>query len=149
MKNEGNFTLQGADGFPFSPESEDFKKGVALMRKVLGPDDAAQIEQLIGNPMFGSELGYLFSKTWGALYARENLPLRERAMLLMGTDLALGREGPLKDHMRVRGRTRSSRHCSRRCSTSGLPGWCSASRLRARCSRHTWRRRRTGHRFHK
>jgi len=27
--------------------------------------------------------------------------LRERALLLMGTDLALGREGPLKDHMRV------------------------------------------------
>ena len=101
MKNEGQFTLQGVDGFPFSPESEDFKKGIDLMRKVLGPDDAAQIEQLIDNPMFGSELGYLFSKTWGALYARDNLPLRDRAMLLMGTDLALGREGPLKDHMRV------------------------------------------------
>ncbi len=71
------------------------------MRKVLGVEDAAKVEGLIDNPLFGNEIGYLFSKTWGALYARDNLPLRDRALLLMGSDLALGREGPLKDHMRV------------------------------------------------
>ncbi|MFZ5493255.1 MAG: carboxymuconolactone decarboxylase family protein [Pseudomonadota bacterium] len=101
MKTEGRFSLEAADGFPFSRDSQDFKQGVALMRKVLGAEDAAKIEGLIGNPLFGNEIGYLFSKTWGALYARDNLPLRDRALLLMGTDLALGREGPLKDHMRV------------------------------------------------
>ncbi len=101
MKNEGTFNIEAADGFPFSRDSKDFRQGVALMRKVLGAEDAAKVEGLIDNPLFGSELGYLFSKTWGALYARDNLPLRDRALLLMGTDLALGREGPLKDHMRV------------------------------------------------
>ena len=101
MKNEGTFNIEAADGFPFSRDSKDFQQGVALMRKVLGAEDAAKVEGLIDNPLFGSELGYLFSKTWGALYARDNLPLRDRALLLMGTDLALGREGPLKDHMRV------------------------------------------------
>lgn len=93
MKSEGRFSLEAADGFPFSRDSKDFKQGLALMRKVLGPEEAAKIEALIGNPLFGNEIGYLFSKTWGALYARDNLPLRDRAMLLMGTDLALGREG--------------------------------------------------------
>ena len=101
MKTEGRFNIDPADGFPFSRDSQDFQQGVALMRKVLGAEDAAKVEGLIDNPLFGSELGYLFSKTWGALYARDNLPLRDRALLLMGTDLALGREGPLKDHMRV------------------------------------------------
>ena len=105
MKSDENLRLpaaHAADGFPFSPDSNDFKQGVALMRKVLGAEDAGRIEALIGNPLFGDELGYLFSKTWGALYARtDKLALRERALLLMGTDLALGREGPLKDHMRV------------------------------------------------
>jgi alkylhydroperoxidase/carboxymuconolactone decarboxylase family protein YurZ/catechol 2,3-dioxygenase-like lactoylglutathione lyase family enzyme len=101
MKNEGTFNIEAADGFPFSRDSKDFKAGVALMRKVLGTEEAGHIESLIDNPLFGNEIGYLFSKTWGALYARDNLPLRDRALLLMGTDLALGREGPLKDHMRV------------------------------------------------
>lgn len=101
MKTEGRFSLDAADGFPFSRDSKDYQQGLALMRKVLGPEDAAKIEALIDNPLFGNEIGYLFAKTWGALYARDNLPLRDRAMLLMGTDLALGREGPLKDHMRV------------------------------------------------
>jgi alkylhydroperoxidase/carboxymuconolactone decarboxylase family protein YurZ/catechol 2,3-dioxygenase-like lactoylglutathione lyase family enzyme len=101
MKNEGTFNIEAADGFPFSRDSKDFQQGVALMRKVLGAEDAAKVEGLIDNPLFGNEIGYLFSKTWGALYARDNLPLRDRALLLMGTDLALGREGPLKDHMRV------------------------------------------------
>ena len=101
MKTEGRLNLDAADGFPFSRDSNDFRQGLALMRQVLGGDDAARVEALIDNPLFGNEIGYLFSKTWGALYARDNLPLRDRAMLLMGTDLALGREGPLKDHMRV------------------------------------------------
>ncbi len=97
MKTEGRFNIDAADGFPFSRDSKDFQQGVALMRKVLGAEDAAKVEGLISNPLFGNEI----SKTWGALYARDNLPLRDRALLLMGTDLALGREGPLKDHMRV------------------------------------------------
>ncbi len=101
MKNEGTFNIGAADGFPFSRDSKDFQQGLALMRKVLGVEDAAKVEGLIDNPLFGNEIGYLFSKTWGALYARDNLPLRDRALLLMGSDLALGREGPLKDHMRV------------------------------------------------
>ena len=101
MKTEGRFNINPADGFPFSRDSKDFQQGLALMRKVLGVEDAAKVEGLIDNPLFGNEIGYLFSKTWGALYARDNLPLRDRALLLMGSDLALGREGPLKDHMRV------------------------------------------------
>ena len=101
MNNEGTFNVEAADGFPFSRDSKDFQAGLALMRKVLGIEEAGHIESLIDNPLFGNEIGYLFSKTWGALYARDNLPLRDRALLLMGTDLALGREGPLKDHMRV------------------------------------------------
>ena len=90
-----------ADGFPFSREGEDFKNGLSLMQQVLGDEDASHIESLLDNPLFGDELGYVFSKTWGALYEREGLTLKERSLLLMGTDLALGREGPLKDHMKV------------------------------------------------
>lgn len=90
-----------SEGFRFSRDSGEFRQGLALMRRALGAEEAARIEALIDNPLFGDEIGYLFSKTWGALYGRDTLALRERALLLMGTDLALGREGPLKDHMRV------------------------------------------------
>lgn len=101
MKQEG-FNVASSDGFPFSKEGKDYRDALSLMRKVLGDEDAGRIESLLDNPLFGDELGYLFSKTWGALYSRtDKLPLRDRAMLLMGSDLALGREGPLKDHMRV------------------------------------------------
>ncbi len=96
-----NLDNKYADGFPFSREGEDFKQGLSLMQKVLGDEEAAHIESLLDNLLFGDELGYVFSKTWGALYAREGLELKERALILMGTDLALGREGPLKDHMKV------------------------------------------------
>ena len=90
-----------ADGFPFSREGEDFKHGLSLMREVLGEEASGHIESLLDNPLFGDEIGYVFSKTWGALYEREGLTVKERSLILMGTDLALGREGPLKDHMKV------------------------------------------------
>jgi len=90
-----------ADGFPFSREGEDFKQGLSLMREVLGEESSEHIESLLDNPLFGDELGYVFSKTWGALYERDGLTVKERSLILMGTDLALGREGPLKDHMKV------------------------------------------------
>lgn len=50
MKNEGTFNIEAADGFPFSRDSKDFQQGVALMRKVLGAEDAAKVEGLIDNP---------------------------------------------------------------------------------------------------
>ena len=70
MNNEGTFNVEAADGFPFSRDSKDFQAGLALMRKVLGIEEAGHIESLIDNPLFGNEIGYLFPKTWGALHAR-------------------------------------------------------------------------------
>lgn len=88
------------EGFPFSRDSKDYQQGIALMRKVLGDGDAGKVEGLLDHPLFGDYIGWMFSKTWGALYARTELSVRERSLVLMGTDMALGREGPLKDHIR-------------------------------------------------
>ena len=76
------------EGFPFSRDSKDYQQGLALMRKVLGDSDARQVEKLLDHPLFGDYIGWMFSKTWGALYARTELSIRERSLVLMGTDMA-------------------------------------------------------------
>ena len=90
-----------ADGFAFSRDSEEFQQGLTLMQKVLGEQDASQIESILDHPLFGDTIGWAFSKSWGALYHRDQLTIRDRALILIGSDLALSREGPLRDHLRV------------------------------------------------
>lgn len=85
----------------FSRDSREFKDALMLMRQVLGPAECEKIAGMTGHPLFGDAIGYLVSSTWGAAFHRPGLPLRDRAMLMIGTDLALGREGPLKDHIRI------------------------------------------------
>ncbi|MDI3261772.1 MAG: carboxymuconolactone decarboxylase family protein [Fulvimonas sp.] len=85
----------------FSRDSREFKDALALMGQVLGPAECEKIAGMTAHPLFGDAIGYLVSSTWGAAFHRPGLPLRDRAMLMIGTDLALGREGPLKDHIRI------------------------------------------------
>lgn len=87
----------------FSRDSREFKDALALMGQVLGPAECEKIAGMTAHPLFGDAIGYLVSSTWGASFHRPGLPLRDRAMLMIGTDLALGREGPLKDHARMQG----------------------------------------------
>src|ERR1700682_2701909 len=74
-----------------------------MVGKVLGSENASQVEQLLreGRPL-SEQMGWFFTRTWGALYAREDkLPLRDRAITLIGIDLALGRVEPLREHLKV------------------------------------------------
>lgn len=90
------------NAFPFDSSGAEYRLALDTMRDVLGPEDARKIEGLLKTGPFVEPLGWFFSKTWGALYARDDkLPMRDRAMLLIGTDLALGRMEPLRDHIRV------------------------------------------------
>lgn len=92
---------QSNGGFEFSRDSKEFQQGMSLMRRVLGEKDAGQIEGILDHPLFGDSIGWAFSKSWGALYHRDQLSIRDRALILIGSDLALSREGPLRDHLRV------------------------------------------------
>lgn len=92
----------GLDPFHIDSADPDYRTALEMMRRVLGADDASRIERLLQNGPLSEPIGWFFAKTWGALYEREDkLPLRERALVLIGTDLALGRADPLRDHLRV------------------------------------------------
>lgn len=88
-------------GFEFNRDSKEFQQGLSLMQRALGAEDASHIEGILDHPLFGDSVGWAFSKSWGALYHRDQLSVRDRALILIGSDLALSREGPLRDHLRV------------------------------------------------
>jgi len=91
------------DPFKFDRASPEYQAALRMVRQVLGSENASQVEQLLreGRPL-SEQMGWFFTRTWGALYAREDkLPLRDRAITLIGIDLALGRVEPLREHLRV------------------------------------------------
>ena len=89
--------------FEFDRASPEYQTALRMVRAVLGEQAVGQIEQMLGagGPL-SEQMGWFFTKTWGGLYAREReLPLRDRALLLIGIDLALGRVDPLREHLMV------------------------------------------------
>jgi alkylhydroperoxidase/carboxymuconolactone decarboxylase family protein YurZ/catechol 2,3-dioxygenase-like lactoylglutathione lyase family enzyme len=90
------------DPFHFDAADPEYRRALELMREVLGPADSFRIERLLDTEPGKETIGWFFKQTWGNLYAREDkVPLRDRALVLIGTDLALGRAGPLRDHIKV------------------------------------------------
>lgn len=90
------------DPFHFDAADPEYRRALELMREVLGPADSFRIERLLDTEPGKESIGWFFKQTWGNLYAREDkVPLRDRALVLIGTDLALGRAGPLRDHIKV------------------------------------------------
>lgn len=94
--------MAGQDYFPVDPADADFQKGLEVVRQALGAEDAGRIEEMLAGGEFSRPIAWFFAKSWGALYDREDkLANRDRVMLLIGTDLALGRVEPLRDHVRA------------------------------------------------
>lgn len=90
------------DYFSVKPSDPDFQKGLEMVRKALGAEEAGKIEQLLSAGELSKPIGWFFAKGWGALYDREEkLDNRSRVMMLIGTDMALGRADPLRDHVRT------------------------------------------------
>lgn len=90
------------DYFAVAPSDPDYQKALEMVGKALGPEEARRIEQLLAGGDLSKPIAWFFAKSWGALYDREEkLGNRERVMLLIGTDLALGRADPLRDHVRA------------------------------------------------
>ena len=90
MENESTFNIAAADGFPFSRDSQDFKQGLALMRKVLGADDAAGAHPVLDHDgLPESRLQFLADQPCGdvgavagrARHDQRHLPLRPRTGL--------------------------------------------------------------------
>jgi methylmalonyl-CoA/ethylmalonyl-CoA epimerase len=90
------------DPFKFDRASPEYQAALRMVRKVLGTEKASQIEQSLSAGPLSEQIGWFFTRTWGALYGREDkLPLRDRALTLIGIDLALGRIEPLQEHLKV------------------------------------------------
>ena len=85
-------------------DEEYFWKGVELMRAVNGDAAAdaaiARHEQAVRDGTTES-VDFAMRTTWGFLFHRPQLSLRERALAMMVCDIVLVRPGALGDHTRL------------------------------------------------
>ena len=80
-------------------ESEGYRKGLAMRRKVLG--DKYVDESLANADDFTRPLQeYLTEHAWGAVWCREGLTPKTRSMLNLAILTAINRPGELKLHIR-------------------------------------------------
>ena len=87
--------------------SERYEQGMRMRRKVLGDDhvDAAEANK----SAFDEDFQTLITEAaWGNLWARDNLPLRERSMLTIALLAAGGNYDEIAMHIRATANTGAS-----------------------------------------
>jgi 4-carboxymuconolactone decarboxylase len=79
--------------------SETYRAGLAVRKRVLG--ERYVKESIEGADAFSAPLqDYLTEHAWGAVWAREGLPLKTRSLLNLAMLTALNRPGELALHLR-------------------------------------------------
>lgn len=84
-----------------APDEQQYKQGLEMIRTVVGDEEFQEMKQFVESDSSGEELKWIVAKTWGMMYDRDFLDLKQRSLLILGSDLALGRRGPLEDHIKV------------------------------------------------
>jgi 4-carboxymuconolactone decarboxylase len=84
------------------PESENYKKGAALRRRLMG--DAAveaSAKGVYADPVMQKFLDVAIENVFGALWTRPGLDLKTRALICVVSDTCMGREPELALHLRM------------------------------------------------
>ncbi len=82
-----------------TPRSKAFKAGLAMRKKVLGPD---HVEKSFRN---ADEFGMPFQEfatefAWGSVWTRPGLSLRDRSLVTLAQCIALNRPNEIRIHLR-------------------------------------------------
>ncbi len=79
-------------------ESETYRKGAEIRRKMLGDE---QFEQSLADPVMRKFSEVAIETVWGSLWTRPGLDLKTKTLICVVSDAATGREPELKLHLRM------------------------------------------------
>ena len=83
-------------------ESENYKKGAALRRRLLGEAHVERINQTVyTDPVMKKFIDVATENVFGALWGRPGLDLKTRALICVISDAATGRAPELALHVRM------------------------------------------------
>jgi len=84
------------------PESENYKKGAALRRRLMGEAAVeAAAKGVYADPVMQKFLDVAIENVFGALRTRPGLDLKTRALICVVSDTCMGREPELALHLRM------------------------------------------------
>jgi 4-carboxymuconolactone decarboxylase len=80
--------------------SEERKKGLDVVRSMLGEEVASSLEASVGSRNFGAYRGEMaVDFVFGKLWSREGLDRKSRSLVTLGILIALGQSDELKIHL--------------------------------------------------
>lgn len=82
-----------------TPTPQDFNKGMATRRKVMGDD---YVDRALGNatPFTQPMQEFITRNAWGDVWQRPGLDLRTRSLITVSMLVAMGKQHELKAHVR-------------------------------------------------
>ena len=91
---------------PLGPEAEErFRAGVALLREIAGDtvaDGVLANHQTVERDVRGDLLDWAVGTSFGYLYQRPGLSMRDRAIAVLGVDIGMMRSrGALREHVKL------------------------------------------------
>jgi 4-carboxymuconolactone decarboxylase len=83
-------------------QSPNHRKGVELVREMLGPQFLAGLQAAAGSGAFAADCASIaIESAFGAVWARPGLARRDRSLVTLGILIASGKTNELKNHVRA------------------------------------------------
>ena len=83
-------------------QSPNHRKGVELVREMLGPQFLAGLQAAAGSGAFAADCASIaIESAFGAVWARPGLARRDRSLVTLGMLIASGKTNELKNHVRA------------------------------------------------
>ena len=85
-----------------SEQSPNYRKGVELVREMLGPQFLASLQAAAGSGAFAADCAAIaIESAFGAVWSRPGLARRDRSLVTLGILIAGGKTNELKNHVRA------------------------------------------------
>lgn len=83
-------------------QSPNYKKGVELVRSMLGEQFAQAMQEAAGSGTFASDAAAIALEcAFGAVWSRPGLERKQRSLVTMGILIGMGKPAELKNHIRA------------------------------------------------
>ena len=83
-------------------QSPNYRKGIELVREMLGPQFLAGLQAAAGSGAFAADCASIaIESAFGAVWSRPGLARRDRSLVTMGILIAGGKTNELKNHVRA------------------------------------------------
>jgi len=83
-------------------QSPNYRKGIELVREMLGPQFLAGLQAAAGSGAFAADCASIaIESAFGAVWSRPGLARRDRSLVTLGILIASGKTNELKNHVRA------------------------------------------------